>query len=372
LEKTMNDVDPNLPTPEDDQPTELEIRLPAFAEKDVDATVLDAPAIHPDPAATVITKRPILPESSQVEPTVVELTPLEDLSSQATVVVKRPEIPAVEVPASVAVPSVEVKLDPALQALNAELSQAATVITKRPEIPTLPESAVLPEVELPEIPVESAEFAVAEPAVEMVVESINQSQEIAKPAEVVDGLADGFKTIIEEETLPPSAEVTAEPLNAIETPAEPVKVGDVYQFIGESGSSDIPRPAMPELPAMPDAPLPPALPALPAIPPPPPPAYVPPSSAPLSSGKDRGIALILELVAGFFGFLGIGWLYAGKTKEGVLILVGFLLFNGILVCVDIVTAGFALCCHLPLNIAAIAVSAYYLHQYTKTSPDFVS
>jgi len=344
----MNDVDPNIPTPENDQPTQLEIHLPEFEAKDADATVLDAPAINLDSGATVIAKRPTLPDASQVEPTVVALTPLEDLSSQATVGVKRPEIPAVEVPA------------PA-------------------EIPAVPQPIELPEisasVDVPEIPVEVAESAVMESAGEMatiIAVRPDLPAEIAKPADVIEGAVDDLQAIVEEETLPPSVEVSAEPLQAIESTPEPVKVNDVYAFIGESGSSDIPRPAMPDLPPMPDAPPP----ALPAIPPPPPPSYTPSAGTPSATGKDRGIALILELVAGFFGFLGIGWLYAGKTTEGVLLLVGYFVFNGIMICVDIATlkftGGFTLCCHIPLNIAALAVSAYYLHQYTKTSPDFVS
>jgi len=39
---------------------------------------------------------------------------------------------------------------------------------------------------------------------------------------------------------------------------------------------------------------------------------------------DANLALIIELLAGFFGFLGIGWIYAGKTDEGVKRLILFL------------------------------------------------
>lgn len=39
---------------------------------------------------------------------------------------------------------------------------------------------------------------------------------------------------------------------------------------------------------------------------------------------DANNAMIIELLAGFFGFLGIGWIYAGKTDEGVKRLILFL------------------------------------------------
>ena len=39
---------------------------------------------------------------------------------------------------------------------------------------------------------------------------------------------------------------------------------------------------------------------------------------------DANLALVIELLAGFFGFLGIGWIYAGKTDEGVKRLILFL------------------------------------------------
>ena len=40
-------------------------------------------------------------------------------------------------------------------------------------------------------------------------------------------------------------------------------------------------------------------------------------------GRDPFMALLLEIVGGFFGFLGIGWVYAGQPAVGILLLVGY-------------------------------------------------
>lgn len=50
---------------------------------------------------------------------------------------------------------------------------------------------------------------------------------------------------------------------------------------------------------------------------------------PLASAKSVDTAFILELVPGLFGLLGIGYLYAGRTNEGVLRLVAWLAYLAI-------------------------------------------
>ncbi|GIW12125.1 MAG: hypothetical protein KatS3mg061_3182 [Dehalococcoidia bacterium] len=61
----------------------------------------------------------------------------------------------------------------------------------------------------------------------------------------------------------------------------------------------------------------------------PPPAAAPVASAPplVGAGKDPSTAFLLELLLGLFGFLGIGYLYAGRTNEGLFRLVVFLIYN---------------------------------------------
>lgn len=112
-----------------------------------------------------------------------------------------------------------------------------------------------------------------------------------------------------------------------------------------------------------------------AAPAPPGPAYAPPApvySAPagyVRPPKDRSIAIILELLPGFFAFLGIGWIYAGQTTTGVIVLVADLVCNVIFAIIGAATLGIAFCLTVPLQLAAIAVSTYLLYQYTKKRPD---
>ena len=61
----------------------------------------------------------------------------------------------------------------------------------------------------------------------------------------------------------------------------------------------------------------------------PPFAAAPAASPPplVGAGKDPSTAFLLELLLGLFGFLGIGYLYAGRTNEGLFRLVVFLIYN---------------------------------------------
>lgn len=51
----------------------------------------------------------------------------------------------------------------------------------------------------------------------------------------------------------------------------------------------------------------------------------------VSSTKDPNTAMVIEIVAGYFGFLGIGYLYAGRTAAGLLRLFGWWAFIGVAV-----------------------------------------
>ncbi len=106
------------------------------------------------------------------------------------------------------------------------------------------------------------------------------------------------------------------------------------------------------------------------LPPTPPATAIPPAPAALPVAlKDRSVALILEILPGLFGFLGIGWIYAGNVTVGVLALVGYLLFLGFELLVIVFTGGLAACCLLPLNLVAVAVSALLLNNYMKERPE---
>lgn len=51
----------------------------------------------------------------------------------------------------------------------------------------------------------------------------------------------------------------------------------------------------------------------------------------VSSTKDPNTAMVIEILAGYFGFLGIGYLYAGRTAAGLLRLFGWWAFLGVAV-----------------------------------------
>ncbi len=112
-----------------------------------------------------------------------------------------------------------------------------------------------------------------------------------------------------------------------------------------------------------------------AAPAPPSSAYASPApvySAPAGYAKprkDRSIAIILELLPGFFAFLGIGWIYAGETTTGVIVLVADFVCNVIFAFIGAATIGISFCFTVPLQLAAIALSTYLLYQHTKKRPD---
>ena len=100
---------------------------------------------------------------------------------------------------------------------------------------------------------------------------------------------------------------------------------------------------------------------------------LPPVSAPSpaypAEKKDRGVALILEILPGLFGFLGIGWIYTGNLTVGISALIGFWVLIAIEVFIVIITVGFGACCVLPLNIIILAASALMLNNYIQQHPD---
>jgi hypothetical protein len=80
--------------------------------------------------------------------------------------------------------------------------------------------------------------------------------------------------------------------------------------------------------------------------------------------------MILEILLGFFGFLGVGWMYSGSTGTGLALLFGFLAWLIIICCpVAVLTGGIGLCCVLPINIVVPILSGISLNSYTKQHPE---
>lgn len=73
-------------------------------------------------------------------------------------------------------------------------------------------------------------------------------------------------------------------------------------------------------------------------------------------------ALVVEVIASLFGIYGIGWLMAGETTTGILLLIGsFVLYWPIFIVGSIITFGLGLVCLGPLGIAAIIINAILLN-----------
>jgi len=97
----------------------------------------------------------------------------------------------------------------------------------------------------------------------------------------------------------------------------------------------------------------------------------PPPSVPYGATptRDRTLTLVLELVPAFFGFFGIGWMYGGNLAVGLILLIGIIVWNVIGLVVAGSTFGGSLCCTVPLNIVFMAISGYFLYDYTKKHPE---
>ncbi|HPH97191.1 MAG TPA: zinc ribbon domain-containing protein [Anaerolineaceae bacterium] len=86
-----------------------------------------------------------------------------------------------------------------------------------------------------------------------------------------------------------------------------------------------------------------------AAPEPPPaaprPAHIPTAEETARKQRQEVItAMIIEIAAGIFGFLGIGWIFAGKTGQGVILLISgcaAILFGAV---VGLITGGIGFVC----------------------------
>jgi hypothetical protein len=85
--------------------------------------------------------------------------------------------------------------------------------------------------------------------------------------------------------------------------------------------------------------------------------------------KDRGLALVIEILPGLFGFLGLGWIYSGNLTVGLIWLVGFFIWTVTATILSVVTAGIGIFCWLPISLTCIIISAVTLHRYTKNHPE---
>ena len=85
--------------------------------------------------------------------------------------------------------------------------------------------------------------------------------------------------------------------------------------------------------------------------------------------RDPMVALLLELIGGFFGFLGIGWIYAGRAAPGLVLLVGYRLLDWVVgLMLAFGTLG-AWCCIWPAqNLLLGALSGYLSYRWVERHP----
>ncbi|GCE11598.1 hypothetical protein KTT_14570 [Tengunoibacter tsumagoiensis] len=73
-------------------------------------------------------------------------------------------------------------------------------------------------------------------------------------------------------------------------------------------------------------------------------------------------ALIAEIVLSLVGIFGVGWLMAGETTVGVLLLLGsFLLYWPLVILALIFTLGLGIFCLVPMAVGAIILNALLLN-----------
>lgn len=159
----------------------------------------------------------------------------------------------------------------------------------------------------------------------------------------------------------------AEPMPPLPAPApEPAPAPAPEPAPAATPAMEAAATAVPAAAAQPSTPLAPTAPPVsapvypPAAPYPPAPAYapVPPMAAPRSNS---GVAIVLEVIAGLFGFFGIGWLISGYTTTGLLLLVGGIIWDVVGGLLSVTTLGFGFLCMGVVNIIVVVVSAIALN-----------
>jgi hypothetical protein len=70
--------------------------------------------------------------------------------------------------------------------------------------------------------------------------------------------------------------------------------------------------------------------------------------------KDPNTAFLIELVGGLFGFLGLGYFYVGRTNDGIMRLILFLVYDlvayGTILLLSAVSAGVIGCICAPIQL----------------------
>lgn len=81
--------------------------------------------------------------------------------------------------------------------------------------------------------------------------------------------------------------------------------------------------------------------------------------------RTHAAPVVIEAVGAFFGIFGLGWLMAGRTATGILLLLGGLLWDAI--GVGLITSGVGACCFLPVHAVFIALTTVLLSNHIRRS-----
>jgi hypothetical protein len=84
--------------------------------------------------------------------------------------------------------------------------------------------------------------------------------------------------------------------------------------------------------------------------------------------RNGGAAIVVEVIAGLFGFFGVGWLMSGFTTTGLFLLIGgiiWLVVGFLLSVVSLVAGGFGFPCMVVVDVIVAIVSAVVLNNRLK-------
>ena len=86
------------------------------------------------------------------------------------------------------------------------------------------------------------------------------------------------------------------------------------------------------------------------------PAAVAPQVVYQKTLRDPNTAMIIEIIGTVLGFMGLGWLYAGRTGTGLLLLFGYWAALVVVVLLSVLTGGIFACIWLPIDIVIAVIS----------------
>ena len=84
------------------------------------------------------------------------------------------------------------------------------------------------------------------------------------------------------------------------------------------------------------------------------------------SNNKAAIAVLLELVGGYFGLLGLGWMFGGDLLRGILILFGYMILLGVGGFLVWITFGLLGLIFVPLYIIVPVISAFKAYQFVNS------